>query len=151
MKLDDVNRWLVLLANIGVIAGIVFLAVELQQNNALLGAQARTQRASVRISGAEAIASSPQLVDAIAKDRYREPLTREEAILLDEWYWGILARMQYVFEEYRRGLIEEEDLGQADWRASMELNPAMAKAWQQWGHLAFRPEFVEFMEENVVN
>ena len=32
MNLDDLNKWLTLTANVGVLAGIVFLAVELQQN-----------------------------------------------------------------------------------------------------------------------
>ena len=32
MNLDSTNRWLTLAANIGVMAGIIFLAFELQQN-----------------------------------------------------------------------------------------------------------------------
>ncbi len=32
MSMDKVNKWLTLLANLGVLAGIIFLAVELQQN-----------------------------------------------------------------------------------------------------------------------
>jgi hypothetical protein len=32
MDLDRLNRWLNLLANIGVVAGIVFLAIEVGQN-----------------------------------------------------------------------------------------------------------------------
>ena len=36
MDLDRLNRWLTLLANFGVVAGIVFLAVEIRQNQDLL-------------------------------------------------------------------------------------------------------------------
>lgn len=32
MNLDKINHWLVLVANVGVVAGIVFLAIEIQQN-----------------------------------------------------------------------------------------------------------------------
>ena len=32
MNLDNLNKWLTLIANIGVMAGIIFLAVELNQN-----------------------------------------------------------------------------------------------------------------------
>jgi len=32
MKLDKSNQWLALLANIGVVAGIIFLAFELQRS-----------------------------------------------------------------------------------------------------------------------
>lgn len=33
MNLDNLNKWLTLVANIGVLAGIAFLAIELQQSN----------------------------------------------------------------------------------------------------------------------
>ena len=33
MKLDKVNQWLSLVVNLGVVAGIVFVAVEVRQNN----------------------------------------------------------------------------------------------------------------------
>ena len=36
MDLDRLNRWLTLLANFGVVAGIIFLAVEVRQNQVLL-------------------------------------------------------------------------------------------------------------------
>ncbi len=36
MDMKRLNHWLALVANLGVIAGVVFLAYELQQNNALL-------------------------------------------------------------------------------------------------------------------
>jgi hypothetical protein len=37
--MDKLNNWLMLAANLGVIAGIILLAVELQQNNSLLETQ----------------------------------------------------------------------------------------------------------------
>ena len=36
MKLDSLNRWLTLIANVGVMAGVVFLAMEIGQNQATL-------------------------------------------------------------------------------------------------------------------
>jgi hypothetical protein len=42
----DVGQTIQILANVGVIAGIVFLGFELRQNNALLQEQARSQFAS---------------------------------------------------------------------------------------------------------
>ena len=45
MKSETINQWLTLLANVGVIAGIVFLAVELRQNSDITRAQTRAQLA----------------------------------------------------------------------------------------------------------
>mgnify|MGYP000153020524 CR=1 FL=1 len=39
MNMDKLKKWLMLAANLGVIAGIILLAVELQQNNSLLETQ----------------------------------------------------------------------------------------------------------------
>jgi len=36
MKLDNANKWLTLVANFGVVAGIIFLAIEVRQNQELL-------------------------------------------------------------------------------------------------------------------
>ena len=42
MRLKRLNEWLALLANLGVIAGIVFLAIEVNQNNLLMKSQTRS-------------------------------------------------------------------------------------------------------------
>ena len=39
MKLENLNKWLTLIANFGVIAGIVFLGLEVQQNMVLIRAE----------------------------------------------------------------------------------------------------------------
>ena len=41
MNLDSLNKWLTLAANLGVIAGIIFLAIEVQQNTRMMSAQTR--------------------------------------------------------------------------------------------------------------
>lgn len=49
MSLDSLNRWLTLLANIGVIAGIVFLAIEVRQNQLMLEESNRLNRVMARV------------------------------------------------------------------------------------------------------
>jgi hypothetical protein len=48
MKKIDLGQTITILANVGVIAGIVFLAIELQQNNALLETEIRSIPHSIR-------------------------------------------------------------------------------------------------------
>ena len=50
MNVDKFNSWLTLLANVGVLAGIVFLALEIKQNTQMLERQAHLER-SGNISG----------------------------------------------------------------------------------------------------
>jgi hypothetical protein len=151
MKKIDLGQMITILANVGVIAGIAFLAIELQQNNQLLSAQARTERAAVRISYVDNLTNNQALLSAMVKDRNQDPLSALEKVMLDEWYIGTFSRWQYVHGELRQGLIEEADLPVRDWAAYFSQNPAMAETWRRTGHLSFRPDFVQFMEENVVN
>ncbi len=44
MKADNVNKWLTLSANIGVVIGLVLLLIELDQNSDLLRAQIHQAR-----------------------------------------------------------------------------------------------------------
>lgn len=46
MKLEQLNEWLTLAANVGVIAGIVFLAIEIQQNTESIEQNTRIARAN---------------------------------------------------------------------------------------------------------
>ena len=52
MKIKKLNDWLTLLANVGVIAGILFLGYELRQNNELMRAEARADRRDGSSAGA---------------------------------------------------------------------------------------------------
>ena len=48
MDTDKLNKSLTLIANLAVVAGIIFLAIELRHNNELLEAEIRTIRLGVR-------------------------------------------------------------------------------------------------------
>ena len=62
MKRLDLGQSIGILANIGVIAGIVFLGVELRQNNQLLTSQARTTRMEIRKEATNRYLENPDLV-----------------------------------------------------------------------------------------
>ena len=62
MKKIDLGETIQVIASVGVIAGIVFLGVELQQNNELLAAQARAA------GDLEAVVAIPQLTEQLRGD-----------------------------------------------------------------------------------
>ena len=53
MDLDKLNKWLTLLANLGVVAGIFFLAVEIRQNQSMLEDSNRLSRFESRMSAVD--------------------------------------------------------------------------------------------------
>ena len=151
MRKIDFSQTFHILANIGVIAGIAFLAFELRQNNDLLEAEARARRTEIRISGADLISSNPELNRALTLEAGRETLTPEQDNLL-RIYWGsVLTRWQYVYGEHRRGLIDEDDVPIADWGLVISQSPILTEVWRERGTISYRPDFVRFMEENIVS
>jgi len=102
MNLDQLNRWLTLVANIGVIMGIVFLAIEINQNQTALEEQNMLTRLSARESNTEMLGEfryllleNPDLLQVWEKAQTDEPLTKLESqqfrTMCVERVWGQLA------------------------------------------------------------
>jgi len=151
LKKLDLGQTVTILANVGIIAGIVFLGIELQQNNALLGAQARATRAQVRMDGTDLLVSTPELMRAFAREQSGESLSELDQMYLNYAALGIFVRWEYVYGEYREGLIEEDSVPVENWRYYFSAAPTMAKEWEAIGRFSFHPDFVQWMDENVVN
>lgn len=158
MQKIDLGQTISTLANIGVIAGIVFLALELQQNNELLGAEARSTRLSVRLEEVRLPIENPVLAEALIKHRHGEELSDYEQLALDRDMETILVIFQNVVTEAQRGLIDENSIPLDSWRAYFSGRnlstfgywPNISAYWEA-SKSDFDPAFVEFMEENVVH
>jgi uncharacterized protein (TIGR02246 family) len=150
MKKPDLTQLIQILANVGVIAGIVFLAVELRQNNETLRAQVRLERAQTRTEGLTELVNNPDLIRARVKDASGAELTPEERQVL-EAQWGIvLTRWQYIHGEWQAGLIDDEDIPVVAWKRTMSAFPSFYRTWQNDKAIAFRPDFAAWMDRNVV-
>ena len=159
MKKPDISQTVSILANIGVIAGIVFLAFELNQNNALLESQARynlvVQRAAV--SGA---AREPRVLNALQKQAAGEELDVGDRMALVGVASSVVENWEWQYREYRAGLLELRQLPVANWRRIFHggqgvdgESGASLPVQDVWNTRASEldPEFVQFMEANVVN
>ncbi len=151
MKKIDLGQSIGILANIGVIAGIIFLAVELQQNNALLEAEARFNLLEHRAEITTLQATDIGLSELLTKTRAGESLTRPEAARIASWAARHLLSWEWQYREFQNGALSENELPVQTWRGVFHRAiPPMAEYWD--GRRAnFDPDFVQFMEENVVN
>jgi len=146
----NLGQTIQVLANLGVIAGIVFLVIELQQNNAVLGAQARASRTQVRLDGLQATANNPELLRAYLKLREGEALTAMDQLLIEVDTARVLTTMQYVYGEFQAGLIDEADIPVENWRYVVSTRSPLKNALENAGRYGLRPAFVQWMKENVV-
>jgi hypothetical protein len=117
--MNKLNKWLTLLANLGVVVGIVFLIIEIRQTNTLMKANAFQDRSSDLIQiGSMAVESEP-LSSALSKlnlpnrvcDATNAPLTdlsEQELAVFKQYIMAHLFRLQNLDQQFQHGLIEIE-------------------------------------------
>jgi hypothetical protein len=155
MKQIDVGQTITILVNIGVIAGIVFLGIEIQQNNAALEAQTGLTLSENRSDIWAQIRDSSELADLFVKLADGQQLTPSEKLRVLAHEYSFLVNMQWEYGETRSGRISIDQLPLIGWRglvhnrSSIKLSSFMRDCEILKGLLD--PEFVEFFDENVVN
>ena len=80
MNADNVNKWLTLSANIGVVIGLILLVVEIGQNTEMMRAQINQSRTDTAISEQQAVFNSGYIPALLAKRDRGEPFSEEEWI-----------------------------------------------------------------------
>jgi len=147
LRKTNLGRTISVLANIGVIAGIVFLGFELQQNNQLLRNQARYVLMDNIVTGNSRRAEDVELMDIRVKAINGEPLSQAEDLRLYSDSAAVLANWAWEYEQSRLGLI---DAIPDAYRGYIGAYPFLIEHWEQYKKHQ-DPDFVRFMDENVFN
>jgi len=156
MKKIDLGQMMQILANLGVFAGIVFLAVEIQQNTEsmdesrnLAFAQAQQARLSQLDDSFRSLANSEYLPGIFAKYRAegREALSDEE---FQRFVWQScsgLTRMDTLHAWYELGYVDEDEYEVSFRRLVLDFAPR----WQDIGiapiRLAYRQEVERILQD----
>ena len=143
---DRVNRWLTLFANLAVVAGIMFLAFELHQNNKFLEAQGRASVTTHRISMNDRF-MVPETAALIVKASKHEELTDDEDFRLER-----LVRINFIswesdYREHKEGMLKTLPL--AAFVDAFVTIPRMLETWERDKHI-FEAEFVQYIETQVL-
>ena len=149
--MDSVNKWLTFVANLGVIAGIVFFGIELRQNNQLLQLEAIT----AFYEGERAYNTNKLLnEDLIAmqiKNDNKEPLTeielRRTRAIISNAYSSF--RTQYLL--FQRGIISEDNLRNSllGMKRFITVDTTYSPM-DYWLSSNYSLEFTKFWEECVI-
>ena len=149
MKKLDLGQAIAILANIGVIAGIVFLGFELQQNNELLRAEARADRRDINREAVIRGLENPDLRTARLKAPNGEPLSDSELYILELDTQAALTDWQYIYLEYLQGLLDPETIPASAWRSLFDAGRDGAsgmRAYWERNKTGFNPAFVQWVE-----
>jgi hypothetical protein len=109
VNLDSTNRWLTLVANIGVLAGIIFLAYELQQNTVATQLEAASNF-NASFSEIELfIAGNPEFAELLTRGREGEEITGVDQLRLTVFYNQILRQWQFTHFQYLSDAVDEDN------------------------------------------
>ena len=148
----DLGEIIAIIANMGVIAGIVFLAVEIRQNNKLLAAEARQSLRHYRVDIADTIMSQHVLeaTHKYASGKRVSPAERSAALMtalkcIELWEWQ--------YGEYVNGMLDKNLLPLGAWRlwyyGKAQSPVPIQEIWEMRKDV-MNAEFVRFFEDNVI-
>jgi len=132
------HRWVTLVANVGVLIGILLLVVELDQNQTALRAQMRSELSADVVQLFTSVAENPGLADLRRRADAGEPLDANET-----YRYGIITRAFFrywenVHYQYREGVYDDVEYSRQKeaWRAYAGESAAVVRWW-----CAHRSEF----------
>ena len=150
MKKLDLGQTITILANLGVVAGIVFLGIEIQQNNEALEIQARLDREEVLRDGMRYRLGNPELTRAIVRAEIGEELSGEDLFLLEESNRSLFVNMMLAYMQVSDGVLAEEAIPIILWRNAIhEYYPGAAESWPSFKQ-NLPPEFVQWMQDEII-
>jgi hypothetical protein len=147
---DRLNRWLTLGANIGVLIGIAFLAIEIRQNAEMIRAQITQSRAETAIAISGMTVNSEYMPGIRIKVRDGIKLTEEEKLRYRTFIRAILRNQDNYLQQYNQGLIPDHiprALAGAI-RSIIAESPLALDYWEQT-RSAFSDDFIAFVDDVI--
>lgn len=147
MDTDKLNRWLALLANFSVVAGIIFLAFELRQNNELLQFEVDAIVFDNMVWGMEKTVEEPSFAELMFRARNGDDISDAETYRVRGYYRRVFRGFQWEYQQAQKGRLEIESPQR--WAELIQENKYSKAEWE-WGteHI-FTPEFVRFVEVEI--
>jgi hypothetical protein len=147
---DRLNRWLTLGANIGVLVGIAFLAIEIRQNTEMTRAQITQSRAETAIAMSEMTVNSDYMPGVLIKVRGGAELTEEEKIRYISYIRAALRNQDNYLRQYNEGLLPDHipRTLAGTIRIMIAESPLAVAYWEQ-RKSGFSDDFIVFVD-NVI-
>ena len=145
MKIDF-NQAIQTTANLGVLAGIFFLAYEIRQNTTATQLTAAESHLAAVIGQNNLIVENPQVADIVARVIAGEDISMSESVQLFYLFYSRLLAWQNSYLQYAEGAISDSVMRgfnqtMLDW---MDRLPPFRPYWENRKH-RFTPEFVLYV------
>jgi hypothetical protein len=133
MKLEELNQWIGVSANIGVLAGIIFLGLELKQNTDIVRAQTRDSMTEKILEMRYTLATSRELAELMAGENIIEAFEQNaDYLMLSSFIDAIIRIWENEWYQYQQGLFDEVEMEarRETWEFSLRVEPAFISFWE---------------------
>ena len=143
MKKIVLGQTLAILANVGVLAGILLLVFELSQNREMMTAQTRNEISQGAAELLTLAINDVSFQNVIRRGQFGEELSEDEQWQFYRYQQSWLRYWENVHYQYRIGLFDETEFAyqKATWAGSLSIHPGIVKHWCE-RKAGFSPEFV---------
>ena len=147
MDSNEVNKWLVLAANIGVLIGLALVIYEIRQNSELMRVQISQARADAAMVSNEQTFESAYIPTILVTIRQEGKLSDEDMVRYITWFRSQNRNQENVLSQYQRGMLDEnipqsiEDFA----RATIWQSEYSRQAWRIT-RPGYSDEYVSFIE-----
>lgn len=145
MDLDKLNKWLTLVANFGVVAGLGLLAMELNQASKLAETEAYVARTQAIGDHFTLMALSSDLPEIHTKvgNSGLDSLTEAERLRIFGWELARMYRVAGQYYQYQQGYLDRETIEKA---MALGAVPS-AQRWRDLGIVIDNDEFKAHLEQ----
>lgn len=149
MKKFDLGQTITIIANIGVIAGIIFLAYEIRQNTTALSSATIQGISDQSYEATALLVQEPELRAAIYATCGTEPLTADQYFIVTAYVNASLRVHLNRFYQARMGILDEDMAVGLGGRGGIYRQPVFRDVWANLGP-TFPTEFQEFVEREIL-
>ncbi|GJM12267.1 MAG: hypothetical protein DHS20C12_06700 [Pseudohongiella sp.] len=141
-----VSDWLTIISNLGVLIGLIFLIVEINQNSRIASATAQLELAQDR---REIYQYADSMIEIESRFRRDEEVTDSEAVIAARFYESRIRSYETQWHFWRNGLVDDDQF-----EASQELlegtinTPIIMQLWNDTKD-RYHPEFVRLVDERL--
>ena len=149
MNSSKINEWLALIANVAVVGGIIFLAIEIRQNNELLRSESRQ---ALITNDVASLAANFQNADVFAKLVADSDMTAEDQLRLSFMFALDLRNREFEYFQYINGLLDEQTW--LAYRHVILINHSTGLGhtwWDEIGRGIVDPDFAKLVDELLID
>ena len=147
MNITKVAAWSEIVSSVAILATLVYLALQMQQNTAAIHAETRQAMLEGDMRLLSAIGANPEIMlDRVSEDE----LSPKRKIRLHAHLQRVMRSREYHWYQYQNGVLDE-----TTWRTYQSILPSVLGTkrtrgwWKQVGRITLDPKFVKEVDRLI--